>query len=288
MQAQMEKLMPSLVYVQTHLDGNLSLEQVAEVGGLSPFHYHRLFQETTGETLKQYTQRLRLERAAYQLKIRDDNILDVALNNGYQNHETFSRAFKRWFGVSPKQYRQSYGRILQTSPANQPLNKWTSDYTLSAISVQTLAPVPLAFIRNLGAYTAVDVSRFDDLLHWADTHGLYTGDNQLLGIGHDDPAITPTDKIRFDMCLTVPEPFLPDGNIGCQHLPGGTYATASYVGPFGPTLEQALGELIHKIAQRTDLELIGLPLIEIYRTTRINPVYALNHTDIYVPVTRYR
>ncbi len=286
MQAQMEKLMPSLVYVQTHLDGDLSLENVAATGNLSPYHFHRLFQDTTGETLKQYTQRLRLERAAYQLKIRDDAILNIALNNGYKNHETFSRAFKRWFGVSPRQYRESYGRILQSAPGQEKLNKWTQQYTLSAITLQTLAPVPLAFIRHLGAYTAVNTNRFDDLLHWADIQGLYTGDNQFIGIGHDDPNITPTHQVRFDMCLTVPERFLPVGDIGCQDLPGGTHATASYVGPFGPTLEQALGELFLQIAHRTDLELLGLPLIEIYRSTRINPDYALNHTDIYVPVRR--
>lgn len=286
MQTQIQKLLPTFVYVQTHLDGDVSLEKVAEVGGLSPFHFHRLFQDTTGETLKQYSQRLRLERAAYQLKIRNDNILDIALNNGYHNHETFSRAFKRWFGVSPKQYRDSYGRILQSPPTSQPLNKWTDHYELSEISIQTLAPVPLAFIRHLGAYTAVDSNRFDDLLQWADKNGLYTGDNQLIGIGHDDPSITPSDKVRYDMCLTVPEPFLPDGEIGCQELPGGTYATASYVGPFGATLEEALSQLFHTIAQRTDLEIIGLPLIEIYRSTRINPDFALNHTDVYIPVVR--
>ncbi|NJN55627.1 MAG: hypothetical protein HC804_13270 [Anaerolineae bacterium] len=78
--------------------------------------------------------------------------------------------------------------------------------------------------------------KVDDLLHWADCNGLYTGDNLLLGVGHDDPGITPPDKVRFDMCLTVPEPFLPDGEIGYQELPGGHYATASYIGPFGPPI----------------------------------------------------
>lgn len=283
---QLEKLLPTLVHIQTHLDGDLALENVAEVGGLSPFHFHRLFQESTGETVKQYTQRLRLESAAYQLKIRNDSILQIALNNGFHNHETFSRAFKRWFGVSPKQYRLSYGRIPANPPTQEPLNKLTTDYQLSNITIQTLKPIPVAFIRHLGAYVDVDTSRFTKLQTWVDVNGFNTGDNLLLGVGHDDPNITPTEKVRYDMCVSVADPFLPDGEIGFQELPGGTFATASYVGPYGPTLEGALGDMFYQLTQRQDITIIGLPLIEIYRTTQINPTHSLNHTDIYFPVEK--
>lgn len=284
--AQLQKLIPTLVYIQTHLDGDLSLDNVAQIGELSPFHFHRIFQETTSETLKQYTQRLRLESAAYQLKIRNDSILDIALNNGFQNHETFSRAFKRWFGVSPKQYRLSYGRIPANPAPSKLLNKLTTQYQLSNITIQTLNPLPVAFIRHLGAYTDVEVSRFAELQTWIDMNGFNTGDNLLLGIGHDDPSITPIEKVRYDMCVSVSESFSPDREIGYQTLPSGKFAMASYVGPFGPTLENALGDLFYKLTQRQDIILIGLPLIEIYRTTQINPAYMLNHTDIYIPVQK--
>ena len=284
--AQLEKLTPTLIYIQTHLDGDLSLDRVAEVGGLSSYHFHRIFQETTGETVKQYTQRLRLESAAYQLKIRNDSILEIALNNGFQNHETFSRAFKRWFGVSPKQYRHSYGRIPERISSEIVLNKWTTQYQLSNITIQTLKPIPVAFIRNLGDYKKVDLNLFTTLQQWIDMNGFNTGDNLTLGVGHDDPNITPIDKVRYDICVSVAEPFLPDGEIGYQEITGGTFATASYVGPFDATVEQALGELFYQLFQRKDIEVIGLPVIEIYRTTLVNPKYALNHSDIFVPVKK--
>ena len=284
--AKLEKLIPTLIHIQTHLDDDLSLEQVAQIGGLSPYHFHRIFQETTGETLKQYTQRLRLESAAYQLKIRNDSILEIALNNGFHNHETFSRAFKRWFGVSPKQYRYSYGRIPETLPSKFVLNKWATEYQLSNITIQTLKPIPVAFIRNLGDYKEVDLNLYAQLHNWVDQNGFNTGDNLTLGVGHDDPNITPIEKVRYDVCVSVSEPFLADGEIGYQELSGGTFAMASYVGPFDATVEQALGELFFNLFQRQDLEIIGLPLIEIYRTTLVNPKYALNHSDIYVPVKK--
>ncbi|MCB9008617.1 MAG: AraC family transcriptional regulator [Ardenticatenaceae bacterium] len=279
-------LLPILAHIQSHLDGDLSLEQIAEMAALSPYHFHRLFQRAIGETPKQYTQRLRLERAAFDLKIREATILEIALNVGFQAPETFTRAFKRWFGVTPKQYRVSYGRTLhQQHPANTTLlNALATQTSCSRVTIQKLKPIPVAFIRHLGAYENVDTGQYDTLIKWADGHGLYDGNNLLLGVGHDDPNITPTKKVRFDVCLSVPEPFQPQGSVGFQQLPGGHFATMTYIGPLDAGFDQVYQIFFHQLGQIKNIELIGLPVIEIYRTTRINPAYALNETDVFVPV----
>ena len=284
--------MPILTYIQTHLDSDLSLEKLATFAGLTPFHFHRLFRQTIGETLKKYTQRLRLERAAYELKVREESILTIALNTGYQSHETFSRAFKRQFGLSPKQFRQMNGRLLQggateeTYPQREALNHYTNNYQISAVRVQKLTSLPVAFMRNLGDYVAVDLTTYDKLIAWAQQQGFYSGNNLLLGIGHDDPSITPAEKCRFDACIQVPHAFRPEGQIGYQETPGGWYAAVTYVGPYGPVMFEAYAAIFQAIMQLRGFRLIGLPAIEIYRTTRINPDYELNETDIYLPVEK--
>jgi AraC family transcriptional regulator len=283
-----EQLLPIFIHIQSHLADDLSLEQVAGQADLSPYHFHRLFHNAVGETLKQYTQRLRLEQAAYHLKIQDASILDIALNAGFNNHETFSRAFKRWFGVSPRDYRLSFGRALQdkSTAGRTLLNKLAADFQLSRVTIKKLNPLPVAFIRHLGSYLAVDVSLFDRLQQWADRKGLYTGENLFLGVGHDDPNITPINKVRFDLCLTVPEPFRADGEVGFQMLSGGYFAAADYVGPFGPTLEAAYFQMFQEMLKMKNIEIIGLPAVEIYRTTNITSAYALNHTELLLPVRR--
>ncbi|GJM41315.1 MAG: hypothetical protein DHS20C20_15970 [Ardenticatenaceae bacterium] len=285
---QTASLLPILAYIQSHLDEDLSLARLAEKASLSPFHFHRLFQSAIGETLKQYTQRLRLERAAFDLKIREATILEIALNWGFNAPETFTRAFKRWFGVTPKQYRVSYGRILDQQQQLNPtlLNELATETTCSHVTIQKLKEIPVAFVRNYGPYETVDLTQFDRLVNWADTNGHYTGDNLLLGVGHDDPNITPTEKVRFDICLSVPDPFQPDGNIGFQQVPGGHFATMSYIGPLDATFTQVYHIFFQQLIQIKNIEIIGLPAIEIYRTTRINPAYALNETDIYIPVRK--
>lgn len=281
-------LLPILAYIQSHLDEDLSLAQMAEKAALSPYHFHRLFHETIGETPKQYTQRLRLERAAFDLKIREATVLEIALNLGFKAPETFTRAFKRWFGVTPKQYRISYGRALEQRPQlnSALLNELATQTSCSRVTIQKLKPIPVAFIRYFGAYENVDHTQYDKLIDWVDAHGLYTGDNLLLGVGHDDPNITPKDKVRFDICLSVPDPFQPEGNIGFQTIPGGHFATMTYIGPLDAQFAQVYHIFFHRLGQIKNIELIGLPVIEIYRTTRINPAYALNETDIFIPVRK--
>jgi AraC family transcriptional regulator len=93
--------------ITRRLERDVSLASVAQRAGKSRFQFHRTFYRTAGETLKQFTLRLQLERAAARLVAGDQPILAVALASGFASHEVFARAFRRHFGVSPTEYRSS-------------------------------------------------------------------------------------------------------------------------------------------------------------------------------------
>jgi AraC family transcriptional regulator len=88
------------------VDRGVSLAAVARRAGMSPFQLHREFQRNAGETLKQFTLRLQLERAAARLVASEESVMTIALTGGFASHEVFTRAFRRNFGVSPIQYRR--------------------------------------------------------------------------------------------------------------------------------------------------------------------------------------
>ena len=85
--------------------GNMSLAQLAKRSGWSALHLHRIFRQTTGETPKQYSQRLRLERASAALAMSASTVAEIALAAGFRSHEVFTRAFRRHFGCTPQHYR---------------------------------------------------------------------------------------------------------------------------------------------------------------------------------------
>jgi len=100
-----ETLTPLLVYIQANLDHDLALATLGSRANLSPHHLQRVFKAAIGETPKAYVTRLRVERAAFCLLAHESPVAEIAANCGFQNPETFIRAFRRRFGVSPRAYR---------------------------------------------------------------------------------------------------------------------------------------------------------------------------------------
>jgi AraC-like DNA-binding protein len=88
------------------LESELSVEQLASVSGLSPYHFLRTFEAVTGVTPHQYILRTRLREAAIRVATDRNKILDVALDTGFGDVSNFNRAFKGEFGMSPRVYRQ--------------------------------------------------------------------------------------------------------------------------------------------------------------------------------------
>jgi AraC family transcriptional regulator len=105
MAVSLKQVQPVLAFAAAHLDEDLSLETLAAQAGLSVFHLHRVFSAAAGETPKRFTLRLRLGRAAVMLLTSKESVLDVALACGFQTHESFCRAFRRRFGMTPSAYR---------------------------------------------------------------------------------------------------------------------------------------------------------------------------------------
>lgn len=101
----LKRIQPVVAYAAAHLDEDVSLKALAQQAGVSPFHLHRVFSATAGQTPKQFTLRLRLGRAAAMLLTTGETVLDIALACGFQSHEVFSRAFRKRFGIAPSAYR---------------------------------------------------------------------------------------------------------------------------------------------------------------------------------------
>jgi AraC family transcriptional regulator len=89
-------------------DGDVSIEALGARAGWSPFHLHRAFRRVVGETPKQYTQRLRLNRAAARLVTSDEPVVSIAAGVGFASHAVCTRAFRRHFGRSPADYRHTH------------------------------------------------------------------------------------------------------------------------------------------------------------------------------------
>jgi AraC family transcriptional regulator len=94
--------------IERNLDRSLTLRELADACGVSPFHLAHAFGEATGFSVMQYVRGRRLTAAAQSLASGNaPDILNLALDAGYGSHESFSRAFRAQFGTTPEMVRKS-------------------------------------------------------------------------------------------------------------------------------------------------------------------------------------
>ena len=246
-----------------------------------------------GESLKEHVRRLRLERAAIQLKLSRQPVTQIAFNAGYEAHEAFTRAFKAAYGIAPTHFRSQKSPLVALAassgihhrnghhpPTDFKSRRLTMDR--SAVHIQTVAPMRVAFLRHLGPYGEVSAT-WERLLVALGKEGLLGGDSLFLGICHDDPEVTPSKKLRYDACVTIDRAFKPGPEIGAQTISGGEYAVATHFGAY-TTMDRTYARLFGFWLPRSGRELRPQPCFEIYLNDPESTDPADLLTDIYLPL----
>ncbi|QMU28792.1 helix-turn-helix domain-containing protein [Adhaeribacter radiodurans] len=90
---------------------NLKISQLAAIVALSEFHFFRTFKQAFGQSPHLYQTQKRLEKAAGFLQQEAWSVSEIALAVGFEDIYSFSKAFKKYYHLSPLQYRQQFSRI---------------------------------------------------------------------------------------------------------------------------------------------------------------------------------
>lgn len=93
-------------FVQAHLSQDLSLDVLAQQTSFSPYHFARLFRQTTGESPHQFVLHQRIERAQHLLKKKNMPLAHIALESGFANQSHLTKVFKGHLGLTPGVYRR--------------------------------------------------------------------------------------------------------------------------------------------------------------------------------------
>lgn len=93
-------------YVQLHYSENIDLNLVAGLVNVTPSHLSNLFKKETGTNFSSYLTDVRMQAAGKLLKSPDMLIYEVAEKTGYSNGGYFGKAFKKYWGVSPEEYKK--------------------------------------------------------------------------------------------------------------------------------------------------------------------------------------
>ncbi|WP_425590574.1 AraC family transcriptional regulator [Fictibacillus enclensis] len=102
-----KSIQDTINYIEEHLEEPLTLPVLANIACFSPFHYHRVFLMLVGHPVMEYIRKRRLAHGAELLVHSRQKIVDIAFSCGFASHESFNRAFKKQFNVTPTQFRRA-------------------------------------------------------------------------------------------------------------------------------------------------------------------------------------
>lgn len=269
-------------YIDKHLGDALTVDQLSEIAAFSKFHFHRQFSAYAGISVFRYIQLMRLKRASHRLVFNTHaRIVDIALEAGFENPESFSRAFKNTFGQTPSQFR-----------AHPKWEPWKTRYRLPRdqrrqnveVKIVDFERTMVAVLEHCGPPELVNDSA-RQFIEWR-KQSKYSPvtTSRTFGIAYDDPETAEPERFRFDICGSVTEeiPPNPQGVVN-KIIPAGRCAVVRHLGA-----HDRLGESAYYLCRQwlpgSGEELRDFPLFFHYLNLLPDTEEHELITDVYLPL----
>ncbi|WP_318364090.1 MDR efflux pump AcrAB transcriptional activator RobA [Enterobacter sp.] len=222
-----------LIWLEGHLDQSLALDNVAAKAGYSKWHLQRMFKDVTGHAIGAYIRARRLSKAAVALRLTARPILDIALQYRFDSQQTFTRAFKKQFNLTPALYRRApdwsaYG-------IRPPLR--LGEFHMPEYQFVTLPTMDLVGTTQSYTCSLEEISRFRNdmrIQFWRE----FLGNSpqlpaELYGLHETRPGSEKDDEQEV-FYTTAVTPEMANGHLQNAHpvtLEGGEYVMFTYEGP---------------------------------------------------------
>lgn len=281
----------AVIYIESHLGDGIKVEGVAKAAGYSYYHLNRQFMAVLGESIGSYIKKRRLADAAKKLLYTDRKIIDIALENGFESAEAFSRAFKSVYRASPKEYREN--RLDTFIAAKDRLDRGLLHHLAENVTVHPrIVELPEIMVAGLRGETTLRDNRLQAL--WEQVNALHAQiPNRIVGgrgfgiceACQDNTLYTMNDDVLFTEVAGaevssfegLDEPFT------AKALPGGRYAVFTHKGTLR-MLPRTFEYIWGTWSLTTSEELDWREDFELYDERFIGYDHPESEIDIYIPV----
>lgn len=285
----LNRMTKAIQYIEQHIDGELTSEDVAKAACSSTFHFQRMFYMLTNVTLAEYIRKRRLTLAAQELAMTDARVIDIAFKFGYDTPESFAKAFRKAHGITPTAARQP-GVTLKAFPrlsfhfslrGDQDMDYRIEQKEAFSVLGKKLH-VTCADDENLKAIPAfwneMNSSGMSDYLCKLSPESKMYGiclhmdmDTQYYDymIAVDTPAASLEETKKFEI----------------EEIPSATWAIFTAIGPVPDAVQKTWQRIFQEWLPATGYEHTGGPEMEVY-PPHDDPFDPSHRCEIWIPVTK--
>ena len=225
-----ERIQHSIIYIEANLDNELTLEACAQEAFMSVSNYYRMFLSIVGYNVKEYIRRRRLTLAYEDLYSDGASITEIAFRYMYNSTDSFTRAFKKEFGILPSQVKQSLSDVV--------INKFERIDIMDRYfetDQELLDKYPdIKVIKELDSMKVACFTYFGEgpegkaykvLLEWMHKNGIVIneGGYRLFGYNHPDTMDQEEKEYGYEMCVTIPDELYEKLEDVPENFTNGTY-----------------------------------------------------------------
>ncbi|MDA6070882.1 AraC family transcriptional regulator [Flavobacterium sp. AC] len=229
-------------FIDKNLESDLSLNAVSEIAFFSSFHFHRVFKFVTEQTLHEYVKRRRIEKSASDLLHKNITATEIAHKYGFSDNSSYSKAFKKYFGVSPTEFKNQnpnrFSKIRQLKSKNGQeypdykkyicvINNLKNWIKMNAkIEIKEMSKIDLAYVSSIGPHNLENA--YGKLMQWATPKGLMNDQTKMITVYHDSFKVTEADKVRMSASILLDKAVKTNGEIGLTTIEAGKFIVGSF------------------------------------------------------------
>ena len=284
----------AIEYIENNLENDITVDSVAKEVYVSPFFLQRGFSVIVGYGISEYIRNRRLYQAALDLQKTSDKVIDIAFKYGYESHESFTKAFTRFHGVTPTQAR--FGSSIKIFlPLKVNINIYGGQEM--DFKIATLFPIKVIGFQKEFTYEEAhqEIPKFWDEICEKYANNVYAGNNpanpyeQALvdncigeyGVCIDDLG---SDKFRYMIAGKYTGGEIPEG-MAVYEFPRGLWAIFDCIGPNPETLQSVTTRIFNEwLPGNPDYELCGNANIEWYDCINGNMTDDDYHSQVWIPI----
>lgn len=263
-------------YIYANPSADLSLDTLADVAAMSRFHWHRVFSALTGESCAQIVRRVRMHRAAFWLVQTDWPLAKIAREVGYNNTQSFTRAFREVFDAKPLEIREAQAQHVLT------LRRKEGDDDMYEVKIEDAPKRRLAAMAHVGPYHEVSKS-YEKVAAVFTTRNLWSHARGMVGIYYDDPSTVPEAELRSHAAVEMSGDLDVPESLEEVFIEGGESAVLMMKGAYSG-LQDAYTWLYGQWLPQSGRIPADQPSYEVYVNSPMDTAPADLLTQIYVPL----